>query len=334
LKVTAQLYGQFLLSSQINYTGTYLADHFEGLTHDNVQYFLKTSRFAPRRVWQAVRHCIQLDAAGYIIFDDTVLNKEHSHAIQLVRRQYSDNAHGIIKGIGVVNCVYFNLITNQFWLIDYRIFNPDEDGKTKIDHVLDMLSQLASRQISYQTVLMDSWYAVTELFKWLIDHKKTFYCPIKSNRKVDDSGGQQPYQPVSYLSWSSQEVQQGKLVKVHKMPHSTYLRLFRVLVSTHRTDYIITNEVSQQDTAGAEAKSGIRWTVEQFHREDKQITGLECCQCRLGRSQRNHIALAALTWCRFKQIAYQTRKTVYQLKQRLLDAYLRQELMNPSLAFA
>jgi hypothetical protein len=334
LKVTAQLYGQFLLSSQINYTCTYLAEHFEGLTHDNVQYFLKTSRFAPRGLWQQVRHKIQLNPQGYVLFDDTVLNKEHSHKIELVRRQYSGNAHGIIKGIGVVNCVYFNPTTTEFWLLDYRIFNPEEDGKTKIDHVLEMLKQLSSRHISYQTVLMDSWYAVTEVFKWLISEQKTFYCPIKSNRKVDDSGGKQAYQPVSYLSWSSQEVQQGKLVKVHKMPLDTLFKLFRVLVSTHRTDYIITNDLTQQDTAAAEAKSGIRWTVEQFHREDKQITGLECCQCRLSRSQRNHIALAALTWLRFKQLAYQTRKTVYQLKQQLLDDYLRKELANPSLAFA
>ncbi|QMW03254.1 IS701 family transposase [Spirosoma foliorum] len=334
MKVTAQLYGQFLLSSQINYTATYLGDHLEGITHDNVQYFLKASRVAPRQVWQHVRHQIQLDTDGYILFDDTVLNKEHSHKIELVRRQYSGNAHGIIKGIGVVNCVYFNPKINQFWLIDYRIFNPDEDGKSKLDHVLDMLNQLAPRQISYRIVLMDSWYAVTDLFKWLITNEKLFYCPIKSNRKVDDSGGKESYQPVSYLSWSAQQVQQGKLVKVHKMPQNTYLKLFRVLVSTHRTDYIVTNDLAQNETSAAEEKSGIRWTIEQFHREDKQITGLECCQCRLARSQRNHIGLAALTWLRFKQLAYQTKKTVYQLKQGLLDAYLRQELANPSVAFA
>ena len=48
MKMTPQLYGQFLVSSQVNYTGTCLADHLEGLTHDNVRYFLKTSHFAPR----------------------------------------------------------------------------------------------------------------------------------------------------------------------------------------------------------------------------------------------------------------------------------------------
>lgn len=155
-----------------------------------------------------------------------------------------------------------------------------------------------------------------------------------TRRKVDDTGGQQPYQPVSYLSWWAQDVKEGKRIKVHKMPQDTYFKLFRVLVSPHRTDYIVTNDLTQQDTEAAEEKSGIRWRVEQFHREDKQITGVECCQCRLARSQRNHIALAALTWVRFKQLAYQTKKTVYQLKQGLLDDYMRQQLVKPTLAFA
>ena len=70
--------------------------------------FFKASRFAPRQLWQRVRHQLQISDEGYALFDDTVLIKEHGHKIQLVRRQYSGNAHGIIKGIGVVNCVYFN----------------------------------------------------------------------------------------------------------------------------------------------------------------------------------------------------------------------------------
>lgn len=94
---------------------------------------------------------------SYLIFDDRVLSKEHSHHIELVRRQYSANAHGIIKGIGVVNCIYYNPDLEQFWLIDYRIFSPQTDGKTKLDHVEDMLKSAKNRQIPLQTLLMDSW---------------------------------------------------------------------------------------------------------------------------------------------------------------------------------
>ena len=63
-----------------------------------------------------------LSAQGYVLFDDTVLDKHHSRRIGLVRRQYSGNAHGVIAGIGLVTCVYVNADTDQFWLIDYRSF--------------------------------------------------------------------------------------------------------------------------------------------------------------------------------------------------------------------
>ena len=334
MKVTAQLYGQFLMSSQVNYTGTYLADHLDGLSHDNVRYFLKTQRFTPRQLWQQVRPQVVLSARGYVLFDDTVLDKHHSRRIELVRRQYSGNAHGVIAGIGLVNCVYVNPETDQFWLLDYRLFAPDEDGKTKLEHVADMLAQLAPRGITYRTVLMDSWYATTKLFKWLLQAGKTFYCPLKSNRLVDDSGGQQAYQPVGLLSWSAAEVEHGKTLKVRGMPNDCKLKLFRVLVSTHRTDYLVTNEVEPTNTAAAEHESSVRWTIEQFHRELKQLTGVQACQCRLARSQRNHIALAVRAWTRLKQAAYHAEKTVYQLKQGFLDGYMRHELKQPTLAFA
>ena len=156
MKVTAQLYGQFLVSSQMNYTGTYLADHLAGLSYDNVRYFFKTQRFTPRQLWQQVRPQVVFSPRSYVLFDDTVLDNHRSRRIELVRRQYSGNAHGVIAGIGLVNCVYVKPDTHQFWLIDYRLFAPDDDGKTKLDHVAHMLQQLAPRGITYRTVLMVS----------------------------------------------------------------------------------------------------------------------------------------------------------------------------------
>jgi len=334
MKVTAQLYGQFLVSSPVNYTGTYLADHLEGLTHDNVRYFLKTSRFRPRQLWQQVRPQVVFSARGYGLFDDTVLDKHHRRRIELVRRQYSGNAHGVLAGIGLVPCVYVNPETDHFWLVDHRLFAPDTDGQTKLDHVAERPEQVAPRGIAHRTVLMDRWYATTALFKRLLKAEKTVYCPLKSNRLDDDSSGQQPYQPVGGLGWSHAEGEGGNMLKVKGLPKDCTLKLFRVLVSTHRTDCLLTNEVAPRDTAAAKTESSVRWTIEQFHRERKQLTGGQACQCRLARSQRNHIALAGRAWTRLKQAAYQTKKTVYQLKQGFLDAYMRHELRQPALAFA
>lgn len=333
MKTTRQLYCQYLISSQINYTCTNLADHFENLDHNSVYRYLKDEKLTPRLLWEKVQEQIVFSPNAVIIFDDTVLDKSHSFAIEGVRRQYSGNAHGIIKGIGLVNCVYYNPELDRFWVVDYRLFDPDRDGKSKIDHVSDMLDSLMRREVEYLTVLMDAWYATYQLMTRFIKEQKIFYCPLKKNRLVDDSFGERSYTAIENLIWTDEELRSGKIVKVKKFAQDTHLKLFRVEVSTDRTDYIATNDMTQSDTTDAQQASSQRWKIEQFHREIKQITGIERSQCRLNRSQRNHIASAMLAWLSFKELAYQTRQTVYQLKQGLLSDYLKQQLRNPTIAF-
>ncbi len=109
------------------------------------------------------------------------------------------------------------------------------------------------------------------------------------------------------------------------------MKLFRATVSTHRTDFIVTNDLTQHSTSAVQQESGIRWRIEQFHRELKQLTGVEACQCRKARIQRNHIACALLVWTRLKGIAYSTGQTVYQIKYGLLSNYLIQQLKQPDI---
>src|ERR1041384_7277955 len=155
-KVSRLDYCQSLLVSQINYTLTNFADHCDRFSHDAINRYLRGERITPRLVWDNVHSQVVVTERGYLVFDDTVLDKNYSGSIELVRRQYSGNAHGVIKGIGVVTCVYVNPATDQFWLIDYRIYDPDGDGKSKLDHVREMLTHVVyHKQLPFQAVLMD-----------------------------------------------------------------------------------------------------------------------------------------------------------------------------------
>ena len=109
------------------------------------------------------------------------------------------------------------------------------------------------------------------------------------------------------------------------------MKLFCVIVSTDRTDYVATNDLSQNSTDVAQKACKIRWKIENFHREIKQLTGIESCQCRKARLQINHIACAMLVWLRLKSLAYKTGETVYQIKHNLLDNYLIEQLKRPDI---
>lgn len=176
---------------------------------------------------------LEPDPQAYLIFDDTVLDKSFGPSIEVTpKEQWSGNEKSVIRGIGVVSCVYVNPKTeNYFWVIDYRIFDrifdPETDGLSKLDHVEEMLRSAEHRRVPFRTVLMDSWYATKEDLMLLIDgmgekeEKKTFHCPLKSNRQVDDSGDEKPYRRVDELDWSEEELKKGKLIKIKGFPKRT-----------------------------------------------------------------------------------------------------------------
>jgi hypothetical protein len=328
-------YCQYLLSTQTNFTITNYANHILNVSHDAINRYLRKEKITAKIIWEHVKGSIVQSPRGCVIFDDSILDKNHSHSIELVRRQYSGNAHDLIKGIGMVNCLYVNPDSGQYWIVDYRIYDPDGDGKTKLDHVQEMLARLVTGQrVTFDRVLMDSWYGAKALLLFIESLGKFYYVPLKCNRQVDDSGGVLKYKRVDDLIWNSVDLTLGKTVKIKEFPKEHKVKLFRVVVSDNRTDWVITNDLSQHSTDDTQKVCAIRWKIEQFHRELKQVTGVEKCQCRKARIQRNHIACAVLVWIRLTELARASVTTIYRIKEDLLTGYLKQELRSPSVKFS
>ena len=331
MKPTRRDYCQFLVSTQTNYTQTYFSDHHAHFSHDAINRYLQDDNVTPEVIWEQVKGVIETDPDAFLVFDDSVTDKNHSHKIEMVRLQYSGNAHGLIKGIGVVNCLYVNPKTQRYWIIDWRVFDPESDAKSKLTHMQEMFDQAVQiKRLPFRVVLMDAWYATKDLMLHLHRANKIFYCPLKSNRRVDDSGGQDPYRSVSDLRWNTQDDVAGKLIKVHGFPGALKVKLFRVVITTNRTEWVVTNDIDQSSTEDTREVCGIRWKIEQYHREVKQTLGLEKCQCRSATAQRNHIGCVILAWNRMTEIARELKSNIYSVKKGMLSAYMRQEFMKPS----
>jgi len=81
------------------------SEHF---SHDRINRLTRTAKLTPCELRQRVRRELVLLQNGCILFDDWVLDKRHSFAIELVRRQWSGKEKKVIKGIVLVTCVYVN----------------------------------------------------------------------------------------------------------------------------------------------------------------------------------------------------------------------------------
>lgn len=312
-------YINFLIHTPLNYTATTLAGHKPDISHDCVSDFLARSRSTAHDVWELSRALINDSEKSFLIADDSVQNKQYAEKIGLVKLQYSGAVHGLVKGIGVINLVHSD--GKDYYPVDFRVYAPGTDGKTKNDHFQEMLlAAKEKKRIKAKYVLMDSWYASVGNLKLIHRKGMIFFTTLKENRLISltKKGG---YIHLEDLRWNGCRPEQGLLVKLKELPFK--VRLFRLAAPDGRIDWVITNCPDRNlKRKVVKQKNNIRWQIEQFHREVKNLTGSEKCQSRSSRSQRNHLSYCYQAWLSLKVAAKTARETVYQMKTNLLDGYL------------
>ena len=143
------------------------------------------------------------------------------------------------------------------------MYNPEIDKKTKLDHLAEMLLNVVHvKCLPFRNVLMDSWYAAQKIMALIDNLGKIYYCPLKINRLVDDSSGLEKYKRIEHLTWKNSELVQGKLIKIKKFPKDKKVKLFRVNISTDKTEYIATNDLEQKSNNKIKPILKTRWKIE------------------------------------------------------------------------
>jgi hypothetical protein len=253
------------------------------LSHDAISRWLTKTKCQPKDIWEASKNEVLSDRNGIIIADETVINKSRSNKIELTSWLYSGTEHDVVKGIGLLNFLWQNN-REEVIPMDYRIYQPPEDGKTKNDHFKDMLKLAKERGLAPTAVVADSWFSSLNNVKLIRDFGWTWVMGLRKNRLVN-----------RHISLEKLAIPTEGL-KVHLQGYG-WIMVYRFEATNGRTDYIGTNmENATRKKVNDLVKR--RWSIEVFHRELKQTCGLEFCQSRIGRAQRNHIGFSILTWTR------------------------------------
>jgi hypothetical protein len=325
--ITKEQYIEFLISTPINYTCTHLADHISGISHDSITDFLKSQRLTAESVWKQAGMLIHNTEESFLIVDDSVQEKPHARAIELVYPHYSGNKHAVIRGIDIVNLVHSSG-NGDYYPIDYRIFAPEYEKATKNDHFLAMLKTAFDvHDIHAKYILFDSWYASVANLKYIHRKDRIFYTTLKSNRLISITK-EEGYIHLQDIDWTPERLEKGISVKLKDLPF--LVKLFKIVATDGDIDWVITNDpATDLTTTVVRGRNDVRWDVESFHREIKQLTGIEKCQCQNEWAQRNHIACCYHAWLALKVHATKLKKTLYRTQHDLLSQYLMNELKHP-----
>lgn len=282
-KCTKELYKAFLQASSVRYSGLALSEVSPSeLSHDGVSRWLKEKHFCPKQIWENAENLIESKEDGLLIADDWVLSKTFSKKIELVNYQYSGNEHDVVAGIGLINLLWYDCKQEESLPVDYRIYDKETDGKTKNTHFCDMLVLAKKRGLKPSAVVMDSWYSSLKNLKAIRDHGWVWVTALRKNRKVNRD-----------VSLETLDIPDEGL-KVHLRGYG-WVTVFKFVAKNGRIDYVSTN-MQDPTREGVQKIMEARWSIEVYHRELKQTCGIERCQARTGRAQRNHICLAILAW--------------------------------------
>ena len=90
--------------------------------------FLRTSTLPVNQLRELILPLLRDSPESFLLVDDSVQDKRYSRFIDMAKRSYSGNAHGMVTGIGLVNRVHSSGEAGDFLPLDYRVYAPDHDG--------------------------------------------------------------------------------------------------------------------------------------------------------------------------------------------------------------
>jgi hypothetical protein len=226
-KCSRELYCSFLDVTAERYSALSLSEVTPdslALSHDSISRWLADEKVQPKDLWFAAKHEVAR-GPGILVFDDVVIDKSRSGKTELVNWQYAGSKHDITKGIGVVNALW-QVSREEYIPMDYRIWNPPDDGKTKNDHFRDMLAAAKQRQLHPEMVVADSWYSSLDNLKAVRSAGWDWIMGLRSNRLVG-----KPHQQLRALDIPDEGL-------VTYLKGYGWVRIFRFVTKHGRTDYI------------------------------------------------------------------------------------------------
>lgn len=262
-------------------------------------------------LWIESTHLVR-PGEGVLIVDDTTLDKPYAKKMDLVYRQYSGKHHSVVNGINITTLVWTD--GNSVIPIDFRIYDNYNDGKTKNDHLQDMLEKAKERGFRPDFVLFDSWYSSLDNLKKIRGLGWHWLTRLKTNRLVNPDKTKNVQ--ISTIDIPSD----GR--NVHLKGYG-FVKVFRIVSKDGDEEHWATDliDMEEPDRKELARKS---WKIEEYHRGIKQFCGVERCQARNGQSQRTHILFSIRAFLRFEVDRIRTSRSWFESKQSVIRNAIRE----------
>ncbi len=182
-----------------------------------------------------------------------------------------------------------------------------------------MLAAAHDRGFAPDCVAFDGWYSGLEDLKLIRGLGWRWLTRLKVNRRVNLD--RQGLKAVGETA-----IEAGGTV-VHLEGYGL-IRVFRIASRDGGTEHRATDDLAMDELTrlGLAERT---WAIENYHRGLKQCCGVERCQARAGRAQRNHIGMAIRAFLRLERHFYATGVSWYEAKAQIVRGAIRAYIAHP-----
>jgi putative transposase len=318
-KLVPDDYIDFLIATPRAYSAAEAArvqpDQPDPPAHDAFTRLLTRLEPNPDALWAEAR--TQFDQkTGILVVDDSTLDKPYARNIELVTRHWSGKHHAVVRGINLVSLLWTDGDRNI--PCDYRVYDKN-DGATKNDHFAALIQTAKERGFSPVCVAFDGWYSSLENLKLVRSFGWIWLTRLKSNRLVNkDREGTRALKdtviaPTGTVVW---------------LPGFGLVKVFGIVATDGSIDHWTTNDLGMTDLTRLQFAE-CSWAIEHYHRGIKQCTGVEKCQSRTAKAQRNHIGWALRAFLRFEVHCFARGVSWVEAKTDIIRESVRNYLTQP-----
>lgn len=243
-------------------------------------------------------------STGWLMADDTIIEKPYAEKIECVYWQYSSKNNGFIEGISLTVLAWSD--GKRTIPIRFMVYEKDLGGKpiqTKNEFVEESIEYAKNLGITPKYTCFDSKFSSKSLLNKLQSFNWIYYTQLASNRVFNGKQlKMRRFQPYA---------EEGNLKGVgHKVNITKYCKRY---YATNATGKSITSQYIVKHYR-------VRWDIEVLFRSLKQLCHLQDRQSKKTPTQKHYVFMCIQAFIRLQD---QNEKSVYQAKKIFQQKNLR-----------
>ena len=321
----------YLISSTQMTTCTGLSKVLDGsISHDKFTRLLTKGKFDSKALWKqskiTAQEISQSKFVKVLSLDDSIMPKPHTKENALNCWHFDHCSGRNVKGVQFLTALFstqemnvpvqMELIKKEVLTIDKKTGKQKRKSNISKNELFRSMVTQCSSQLYIDYVLADSWFSSSANFKHIVACGLDFIIALKANRLVALSGeDKRKGKWINIKSLNLGQVPKKVWLKGVDFPLSLTRQVFKNGDDTAYL-YLISSDLSlsfRQVTTLYKK----RWSVEQYHKEVKQITSFGKSPTKTVKTQSNHFYLAVMAYSKVEILKIRTKTNAFAMKDKI-----------------